>query len=161
MLVGRNNDSSGPHGTTSNHQVGKRQHNSAAIQSPRKIGGFIPHCVVNVYRSHCFEEITHALVYLLADYTAKHLATDNTAIQDFLMKKPRTQRLYRIFPCSQEVNVQGRVDKKHCSYPAGFSLARSAPRSYRGSIAFSKSFGAKEDERSLLRIALRSAALKA
>jgi len=71
MLVGRNDDSSSPHGTTSNHQVCKRQHNAAAIQSPRKIGGFIPHRVVNVYRRHW---IAHALVYLLADNTAKHLA---------------------------------------------------------------------------------------
>ena len=98
MLVGRNDDSTSPHGTTSNHQVCKRQHNPAAIQSPSKIGGFVPHCVVNVYRGHCFEEITQALMYFPADNTAKHLAADNTAAQDFFMKKPRTQGLHWILP---------------------------------------------------------------
>ncbi len=161
MLVGRNDSSTSPDGTTSNHQICKRQHNSAAIQSPGKIGGLIPRCVVNVYRGHCFEELTHALAYLLAENTAKHLATDNTAAQDFFLKKPRTQGLHWILPCSQEVNVQGRIDQKHRDYLAGFSRARSARRSYRGSTASSKSFGAKEVERSLFRLALRSAALKA
>lgn len=90
MLVGRDDGGTGPHGAARNYQVCKRQYNPAAIQIPGKMRGFIPHCAIYFYGAYCFEEIMHALAYLLANDAAEHLAADNAAAQDFFVKQPRT-----------------------------------------------------------------------
>ena len=77
------------------------------------MGSFVPDQIVGFYRAYCVEKILHPSVHFLVYDSAKYLATDHTAAEDFFTDKPRLQSLHWITPSTEKVYVECRIDKKH------------------------------------------------
>jgi hypothetical protein len=68
--------------------------------------------IVGLYRAHCVEKILHPSVHFFVYDSAKYLATNHTAAEDFVTDKPRPQSLHWITPSTEKVYVECRIDKK-------------------------------------------------